>query len=233
MAESKIKDENYFQINGWMLNRLKLKGISLEVYAIIYGFSQDGESEFRGSISYLCDFTGTSRPTVIKALKELVAGDYIIKDETEINGVKFNKYKANLQVVKELNGGSKETLQGGSKETLPNNKEKDTDIDNKKERKTTYDKIIGDRITDAELKDLIYEFVKMRKMKKKPLTDRALTIQLNKLIKLGTTTEEQKQIVENSIVRCWDEFYPLRKEADNGTVKNNSKADGSEYSMFS
>ena len=74
---SKIKDENFYQISGWMLNRLKLKGIALEIFAIIYGFSQDGESEFKGSISYLCDFTGTSKPTIIKALKELVENNYI------------------------------------------------------------------------------------------------------------------------------------------------------------
>ena len=81
MAESRIKDDNYFQISGWMLNRLELKGIQLEIYAIIYGFSQDGESEFTGSIQYLCEFTGTSRPTVIKALKELTEKNYLIKDE--------------------------------------------------------------------------------------------------------------------------------------------------------
>ena len=119
---SKIKDENYFQVSGWMLNNLGLKGTALEVYAIIYGFSQDGESCFAGSLQYLSDFTNTSKPTVIKALKELVEKDFLIKQEIEMNGVKFNKYKANLQVVKKLYGGSKETLQGGSKETLPNNK---------------------------------------------------------------------------------------------------------------
>jgi MarR-like DNA-binding transcriptional regulator SgrR of sgrS sRNA len=100
----------------------------------------------------------------------------------------------------------------------------------KKERKTTYDKIIGDKITDAELKGLIYEFIKMRKMKKKPLTDRALTIQLNKLLKLSTSIDEQKQIVETSIVRCWDEFYPLKKEANNDT--RNNRTDGSEYAFL-
>ena len=202
----------------------------LEVYAIIYGFSQDGESEYTGSISYLCDFTGTSRPTVIKALKSLVSNDYIIKHEIEVNNVKFNRYKANLQVVKNFNRGSKETLQEGSKETLPNNKDIDIKDDNKEERKTTYDKIISDRINDTELKDLILEFIKMRKMKKKPLTDRALTIQLNKLLKLGSTVDEQKQIVENSIVRCWDEFYPLKKEAND--VQQNNRADGSEYAFL-
>lgn len=135
---SKIQDNNYFQISGWMLNRLKLKGTDLQIYAIIYGFSQDGESEFTGSLQYLCDFTGTSRPTVIKALKSLVEKEFIIKTENNINGVIFNRYKANLQVVKKLYGGgkeilpegSKETLQGGGKETLPNNKVLDNKYNN-------------------------------------------------------------------------------------------------------
>ena len=33
--ENKIKDENFFQVNGFMVNKLGLKGISLMVYAII------------------------------------------------------------------------------------------------------------------------------------------------------------------------------------------------------
>lgn len=129
MADSKIKDESFFLTSGWMLNRLNLKGVPLQIYSIIYGFSQDGESCFTGSLQYLSDFTNASKPTVIKALKELVDRELVIKIENEMNGVKFNKYKANLLVVKNFNwgsqdslpGGSKETLLGGSKETLPNN----------------------------------------------------------------------------------------------------------------
>lgn len=129
MAESKVKDDNFFLVSGWMLNRLNLKGITLQVFSIIYGFSQDGESYFTGSLQYLSDFTNASRPTIIKALKELVDKGFILKYENEMNGVKFNKYKANLPVVKNLNNPSQETLQGGSqnslpppgKETLPNN----------------------------------------------------------------------------------------------------------------
>lgn len=135
MAESKIRDDNFFMVSGWMLNRLGLKGAALQIFAIIYGFSQDGESCFTGSLQYLSDFTNASKPTVIKALKELVDRSFVIKIENEMNGVKFNKYKANLLVVKNLNGGSQETLPGGSKESLlggskvslPNNK----DINNK------------------------------------------------------------------------------------------------------
>lgn len=133
MAESRIKDENYFQVSGWMVNRLNLKGISLELFAIIYGFTQDGETEFTGSIQYLCDFTGTSRPTVINALKSLTKDGMLCKRVETINGVTFNRYKVNLQAVKEFYGGSKETLPTPSKEvlptpgkeTLPNNKSLD------------------------------------------------------------------------------------------------------------
>jgi uncharacterized phage protein (TIGR02220 family) len=152
VKNSKIKDDNYYQVSGWMLNRLELKGIQLEIYAIIYGFSQDGESEFTGSIQYLCEFTGTSRPTVIKALKELTEKKYLLKDEKIINGIKFNRYKVNLQVVKKLYwgskeillGGSKETLLGGSKETLHNNKVLDNKVfnNNKNNNSNVYKEII-------------------------------------------------------------------------------------------
>ena len=138
MAESKLKDENYYQIQGWMINRLGLKGITLSVYAVIYGFSQDGEGEYTGSLQYLCDFTGgTSKPTIIKALKELVEKQYILRREENINSVRFIKYRVNLPLLKIFNGGSKETLpevvknfNGGSKETLPNNKEYNKSFNN-------------------------------------------------------------------------------------------------------
>lgn len=126
-----MNDENYYQISGWMINKLKLKGIELNVYAIIYGFSQDGESEFKGSLKYLSEFTGgTSKPTLIKALKDLTEKQFIIRREEIINKVKFNRYRANLPLLKEFDGGSKETLQGGSKETLPNNKLLDNESNN-------------------------------------------------------------------------------------------------------
>ena len=140
MAESKIKDENYYQIQGWMINRLKLKGVPLSVYAIIYGFSQDGENEYTGSLQYLCDFCGgVSKPTIITALKTLVKAEYIYRREEFINGVQFNRYKVNLQLLNNFYGGSKEiltgvvkNLYGGSKETLPNNKKDNKSFDNKK-----------------------------------------------------------------------------------------------------
>jgi hypothetical protein len=134
MADSKIKDTNYFMVSGWMINRLNLKGVALQVFSIIHGFSQDGESSFTGSLQYLVDFTNSSKNTVLKALKELVDLGYIQKAESTINGVKFCTYKI-APVVQKLNqggaeiapGGSSETAPGGGAETEPNKE----DINNK------------------------------------------------------------------------------------------------------
>ncbi len=135
---SRINDNNYYVINGWMINRLRLKGVSLSAYAIIYGFSQDGDNEFTGSLQYLCDFCGgVSKPTIIKALKELTEKKYIIRREEYINNIMFTRYRANheilhsilsggknsLPVVKNLSEGSKETLPEGSKNSLMGSKE--------------------------------------------------------------------------------------------------------------
>lgn len=119
MAESKIRDENFFIVSGWMVNRLNLKGAALHIFSIIYGFSQDGESSFTGSLQYLCDFTNTSKHTVIKALKELVEKNYVVKTENFINGVQFNTYKVNALVVQKLHRGGEEIALGGSAETAP------------------------------------------------------------------------------------------------------------------
>lgn len=134
MSESKVRDDNFFLVSGWMLNRLNLKGVALQVFSIIYGFSQDGEGSFTGSLQYLCDFTNASKNTVLKALKELTDKGYVKKTENTINGVRFCTYKTAPLVQKlhwggaetEPRGGSK-TAPGGGAETEPNNK----DLDNK------------------------------------------------------------------------------------------------------
>ena len=146
MADSKIKDESYFQVSGWMLNRLNLKGVALHVFAIIFGFSQDGEGSFTGSLQYLCDFTNSSKNTVLKALKELVDKEYVTKTENTINGVRFCTYKSNAPVVQKLNRGGAETEPGvvqklnrGGAETEPNNIE----INNTNNISNNIDEVIG------------------------------------------------------------------------------------------
>lgn len=213
MAESRIKDENYYQIQGWMINRLGLKGIQLSVYAIIYGFSQDGENEYTGSLQYLCDFCGgVSKPTIINALKSLVESNYILRREEVINSVQFNRYKINLPLLKKFNGGSKENSQevvnnfnGGSKETLPNNKGNIKSLYNKE----IYENII------AHLNE-------MSGMKYRP-TSKATQGHINARLGEGFTVEDFYTVIDKKCTEWkgteWEKY--LRPETLFGTKFEN------------
>lgn len=100
-----IKNENHFVIKGFMVNDLKLKGVELMVYAIIYGFSQDGSSRFTGSRQYLADFTGTSKSTIDRTLESLIEKQYIVKEVVNKNNVVFNEYFQNEDTLFKMSRG--------------------------------------------------------------------------------------------------------------------------------
>ena len=64
-----MKDGNYYTVYGWMINRLKLKGTTLQLYAVIYGFSENGENECSGSLAYLAETTGCTKQTVLNYVR--------------------------------------------------------------------------------------------------------------------------------------------------------------------
>jgi hypothetical protein len=187
--------DNYLVVQGWMVSELNLSGNDLLTYALIYGFSQDGESEFTGSINYLCKWLNCSRPTAIKSLKFLTEKNLIIKNVNTINGVSFNRYKISLGIVKKVNVGSKETLLGGSKETLPNN----TTINNtnnniENETKEEY------KINDIESidYDVFLEFINTTFKREFQLINDNVKKKYKALLKQGYKKNQIKQAVINA-----------------------------------
>lgn len=61
----------YLTVQKWMVENFGLHGDELLIYAIIYGFSQDGKSCYTGSSKYLRFWTGKSKETVLNNLKSL------------------------------------------------------------------------------------------------------------------------------------------------------------------
>lgn len=89
-----MKKDNYIVILAWM-NDLGLSLVEKTVFAIIYGFSQDGDSEFSGSRQYLAGWCGcSSLRTIDAALRTLTDRKLIEKRTKIINGVKFCSYVA-------------------------------------------------------------------------------------------------------------------------------------------
>lgn len=113
-----MKNDSFYVIQAFMINDLDLSGSELNVYAVIYGFSQDGESWFTGSRKYIAGCLNVSLPTVDKAIKGLADKGLIIVDHYYIESTKMNKYKVSLSAIetyKESLRGCKESLQGGVK----------------------------------------------------------------------------------------------------------------------
>lgn len=102
---AKIKNENFIVIQGFMVKELELTGNELIAYALVYGFSQDDESEFKGSLNYVAEWLNCSRTTAFNLLNKLADDGFIKKTEKTINGVKFCNYSAtkpNNEELKEI-----------------------------------------------------------------------------------------------------------------------------------
>ena len=84
---------------GWYFTILQemremgLKGNELIVFAVINGFSQNGNGSFHGSLAALQEMCGiASRQTITDILKSLVDKGFINKTEVTLNGVKNISY---------------------------------------------------------------------------------------------------------------------------------------------
>jgi DNA-binding MarR family transcriptional regulator len=175
--KSKVSDNTYISIGGWMVTKLKLKGLELLIYAIIYGYSKDNQGKFIGSLEYLAQFTNSTKQGVMKTLKLLVDKGLIKKIEIEKNNVKFCQYihasdyggmklsstDNDTDSTTEFNGCTTE-FTGGDKQSLPNNNILYTkDINNNNNKSETQKLKSWDEIKDEqgimEFKDLIQEAI--------------------------------------------------------------------------
>ena len=96
------------------------------------------------------------------------------------------------------------------------------------------DVLIADYTQDSELLDALRGFVEMRKEKKAPLTEHALSLLLRKLDGLGHSDAEKAEIVNQSVMNSWKGFFALKQEVkQHGTGRNDSrKAIEERYSDF-
>lgn len=97
---SAVKDTNFIAIQGWMRTKLNLKGNELLIFALVYGFSQDGQSRFTGSRKYIAEWCGCSLDTVDRSLSSLGSKGLIVKyPHTDQNGSRVVDYAAILTAI--------------------------------------------------------------------------------------------------------------------------------------
>lgn len=88
------KKQSYIVVLDWMVEKYHLKGNELLAYALIYGFSQDEESEYKGSYSYICKWLSIDRATAIRILNRLESKGLLTKRQELVGGKATNRYIA-------------------------------------------------------------------------------------------------------------------------------------------
>lgn len=167
-----MERDDFIHIQAPMVTELGLSGNRLVVYALIHGFCKDGLHEFRGSINYICDWTGITRNTAISVLKSLVDDNLLIKREYTENNVKFCAYNlGSVKIAPVVQSGAKEVVQKlhyGSAEIAPNNNNITNNV-NKKEDKSSLkkdDNFDYDALMDYYNKHVVGEMPRIQRMSK-------------------------------------------------------------------
>lgn len=89
-----MRKDGYVVVQPWMVTDYNLNGNKLLIYALIWGFSQDDQSCFYGSVSYIVDYFKLSKRAVLNLLGELEKDGLIRKWSETVNGRPTNRYAA-------------------------------------------------------------------------------------------------------------------------------------------
>lgn len=95
-----LREDNYVHIAGWMYMLGLDKLNELIAFAIVHGFSQDGETKYKGGLSYIAELLMCDKRTAMRVMTSLEEKGLVEKTQKEINGVKFNRYSVPAGVVK-------------------------------------------------------------------------------------------------------------------------------------
>ena len=212
----------YTKINNDLLRNENLKANTKILLLVIMSYeSKEGYSY--PSHSRLIKETGLSKSTLIKCLKELEELGYIISEKAAGNN---NKYfiDSSIKISSSKNDSS-------TKNDTSSSTKNDTGVvlnlvhknkqENKQKNNNSDLEVIVEAYTDnKELRETIIDFIEMRKSIKKKLTERGLKGILNKLDKIALNDYEKIEILENSIMNCWQGVFEIKKEAHKGAYQS-------------
>jgi len=211
---------------------LKAKGL----LSVILSLPDDWKYSIAG-LAAICK-EGTS--AVKSALQELTDAGYVTvtklyPNQTETGRIEYvydiheTPQAPRKQGIENLPLESQQVENQAQLSTEEPSTDKSTTNNKKKEGKRAgYDEIIDSYTENGELRSSLMEFVKMRKMMKKPLTNKALSLLLTSkkgLDGLASTDAEKIDIVQQSIMRGWMGFFPLKdREAKKNTVSRETSS---------
>ena len=105
-----MKNEHYFKIHGWMINRLHLKGAALLVYARIYSLTA-AKKAYSGRIKEIPEDVPISRAMAFQAVKNLKEKGLLHEDENGGLWAVIQSQNETIQSQNETIQSQNETIQ--------------------------------------------------------------------------------------------------------------------------
>lgn len=141
-------------------------------------------------------------------------------NETENNRTKPTKTENNRKKADETGQKPTNNTRHKTQDTMTQDIGQKTQDNNARTR----DAFAAFAAGDGDLLAVLKDFEKMRRSIKKPLTDTAKKLLVNKL-ENNFPPEQWKPVLEQSIVKCWQDIYPLKEQEQQrlGVVTHSEK----------
>lgn len=178
---------------------------------------------------------------IVQRRKDGKIEGWFIKVSYLVNERKADEIKIKVQNINNTQNQQVENCTSGNEETNALKEKikclkKEIEVlkDNKKERKPkkqtkSYDEQITEYTENEELQNALKAFVQMRSFIKKPMTEYALKLMLEKLDELGNNDTTKIAILNQSITHNWQGIFPLKDEYTKQEKQPEKKYDQNGY----
>lgn len=207
------KNKNYTIMSNYHLKEKEMSLKAKGLLSLMLSLPNNWDYTIEGLVT-ICKENETA---VKSTLKELKCFGYLeilkVQNKKGQFEYEYNIYEKPYNKKPEVENLGVENPSVENQGQLNTNKQKTNNKKEKKEKaKTDIDLVIDETNYNDELKEMIYEFIKMRKTIKKPMTTIAVKRLINKLNKLSNDEKEKILILDKSIFNSWQDIYPLKPE---------------------
>ena len=180
-----------------------------------------GERGCWASNKHIAEFCQCSETKVSTAISKLIKFGYLYVKNFDGRQRELKSCLSNFESlhIKKCESDTHNLKQSNTESNTSNNTSKQKKVS--KENLKSFDEIIDEYTDDVELKGALIEFMKMRQRIRKPMTNYAFELLLKKLNKLGSTTKLKVDILNQSIVKSWQDVYELKSNGQRQQTNDN------------
>lgn len=207
------KTNNYTVMSNYHLREREMSLKAKGLLSLMLSLPNDWDYTIEGLVT-ICKENETAVKSTLNELKDFGYLEILkVQNKKGQFEYEYNIYEKPQSKKPEVENLGVENPGVENQGQLNTNKQKTNNKKEKKEKsKTEIDLVIAESNYSDDLKNMIYEFIKMRKTIKKPMTTIAVKRLINKLDKFTNNDKEKIQILDKSIFNSWQDIYPLKEE---------------------